>query len=483
MRKPLKSLIFKSIIYFFIAVIGFLQPTLALVNPTPAYATTAQYQYDPMGQMTTDGETCYEYNDIHKLKAVKDCYTGDLQEEYVFDFDGTRIIKKVYEHGTLTETIYQPTDSYETRVDTQTGETTNTIYYRVNGELVASKQTPEATPTATQTVYYHNDHLQSTSTLTDQQGNVLETTEYKPYGDTLGTTDTTGQALANSQSKYQFTGQEKDQTGLYYYGARYYDPNLKRFTSADSLLPDPYDPQQLNRYSYVRNNPIKYVDPSGNWLLAPPVFYPISPPDPMSSQRAMHLYSMDPEGYMFTKYMYEQTQKDILGYGTNAVLSTGITDNRDTAESIFKISADLAIIAGLSYGIYAEAGAAGIRPISGSGKWIETSETMSSHAAKYQEYITGRPASNSFYQNGVKFDGYLMDAKSGYGNFVNPSTGKFYDWFTGDVKLLQQANRQVKAANGKTIKWYWENENAMKATQDAFNAGGVSGIEMIYKPM
>jgi hypothetical protein len=52
-----------------------------------------------------------------------------------------------------------------------------------------------------------------------------------------------------------------------YYGARYYSAEIGRFVQPDSMLPDIYDPQQLNRYAYVRNNPLKYVDPSGNFSL------------------------------------------------------------------------------------------------------------------------------------------------------------------------------------------------------------------------
>ncbi|PIN90181.1 hypothetical protein COU57_04350 [Candidatus Pacearchaeota archaeon CG10_big_fil_rev_8_21_14_0_10_32_14] len=64
-----------------------------------------------------------------------------------------------------------------------------------------------------------------------------------------------------------FTGKEKDsETGLNYYGARYYDSELKYFTQADSVIADVYDPQQLNRYGYARDNPCGYTDPSGNYL-------------------------------------------------------------------------------------------------------------------------------------------------------------------------------------------------------------------------
>ena len=61
-----------------------------------------------------------------------------------------------------------------------------------------------------------------------------------------------------------FTGQRLDATGLYYYNARYYDLEIGRFISPDTIIPNPADPQSFNRYSYCLNNPLKYVDPSGN---------------------------------------------------------------------------------------------------------------------------------------------------------------------------------------------------------------------------
>ena len=62
----------------------------------------------------------------------------------------------------------------------------------------------------------------------------------------------------------RFTGQRLDSTGLYYYGARYYDPTIGRFISPDTIVQDPANPQSFNRYSYCLNNPLKYVDPTGN---------------------------------------------------------------------------------------------------------------------------------------------------------------------------------------------------------------------------
>ena len=63
-----------------------------------------------------------------------------------------------------------------------------------------------------------------------------------------------------------FTGQRLDSTGLYYYNARYYDPGIGKFISPDSIIPNYFNPQFLNRYSYCLNNPLKYTDSTGHFL-------------------------------------------------------------------------------------------------------------------------------------------------------------------------------------------------------------------------
>ncbi len=72
----------------------------------------------------------------------------------------------------------------------------------------------------------------------------------------------------------RFTGQYHEASlpggaGLYDYGARWYDSRVGRFITPDSLIPNSANPQDLNRYSYVRNNPLKYTDPTGH-CSAPP---------------------------------------------------------------------------------------------------------------------------------------------------------------------------------------------------------------------
>jgi RHS repeat-associated protein len=94
--------------------------------------------------------------------------------------------------------------------------------------------------------------------------NGLEATRlvYLPYGETASDHSSGSDVVTR-----KFTGQELDEeTGLYNYGARYYDPALGRFLSADSIVPSLADGQSFNRYSYVRDNPIVYVDPTGHFF-------------------------------------------------------------------------------------------------------------------------------------------------------------------------------------------------------------------------
>jgi RHS repeat-associated protein len=94
--------------------------------------------------------------------------------------------------------------------------------------------------------------------MVDSAGTSIGTTKYYPFG---GARMSTGAIPTDKK----FTGQRLDSTGLYYYNARYYDPVIGRFISSDTVVPDPKNPQCLNRYSYCLNNPLRYVDPSGHY--------------------------------------------------------------------------------------------------------------------------------------------------------------------------------------------------------------------------
>src|SRR5258708_12130092 len=155
-----------------------------------------------------------------------------------------------YTNGTLQKTVYSPNNGYETAKIASNGATQNTTYYSVNNTL-AAKKNPDGSKN-----YYLTDNLGYTNVLTNQRGGVLEKTIYYPYGQIRS---------GGAQSKFLYTGQENDpETGLVYYHSRYYSPQMQRFVQPDTQLPNIYDPQQLNRYAYVGNNPITYNDPTGH---------------------------------------------------------------------------------------------------------------------------------------------------------------------------------------------------------------------------
>ena len=125
--------------------------------------------------------------------------------------------------------------------------------------------------------YYHSDHLGSAQFVTDWNGRQYEHIEYTPYGE-LWIEEV---AAGLDKLPFRFTGKELDEeTGLYYYGARYLDPKYSRWLSGDPALGeyipssgvDPsklagmggvYNTINLHVYHYAGNNPIKYIDPTG----------------------------------------------------------------------------------------------------------------------------------------------------------------------------------------------------------------------------
>jgi RHS repeat-associated protein len=110
--------------------------------------------------------------------------------------------------------------------------------------------------------FYHNDHLGGVNVITDITGGRVQLVEYDPWG-------SVSRSEGNIDPTHKFTGKELDpETGLYYYGGRYYDPEISRFISADPFVSDPDEPQNLNRYSYVNNDPINYTDPSGYFYMS-----------------------------------------------------------------------------------------------------------------------------------------------------------------------------------------------------------------------
>lgn len=120
------------------------------------------------------------------------------------------------------------------------------------------------------TEYYHLDAVGSVRAVTNQTGVVIERHDYLPFGEECLTGSCTPNPGGAGQPR-KFTGQQRDaETGLDYFGARYYASKIGRFTSVDpsiTIKENILDPQRWNRYAYGRNNPLRFVDPDGrDWL-------------------------------------------------------------------------------------------------------------------------------------------------------------------------------------------------------------------------
>ena len=131
----------------------------------------------------------------------------------------------------------------------------------------------------TTTTFHHTDHLSGSSVESDEEGYVTEVLDYYPFGTTR-----IDQKYTTYENDKKFTGHEYDDaTDLYYMGARYQNPEIGRFISEDpvylgtgtqgsdengqkQLRSYLSDPQGFNSYSYSRNNPLRYVDPNGEWF-------------------------------------------------------------------------------------------------------------------------------------------------------------------------------------------------------------------------
>lgn len=107
--------------------------------------------------------------------------------------------------------------------------------------------------TREETYYFHSDHLGSTSYITDDKGNITQYDAYLPYGELL-----VDEHSSSEELPYKFNGKELDEeTGLYYYGARFFDPRISLWMGTDPML-EKYP--SISAYAYTNGNPIAFVD-------------------------------------------------------------------------------------------------------------------------------------------------------------------------------------------------------------------------------
>ena len=180
------------------------------------------YRYDANGNMTAMYDTAKQFNrilywdDDNRLTKTVDTTSGSsVATSYAYDAKGMRIVKE----GPYGKSIYIDTGYVESG-EPQTPTTIVSNHIFVGNTRVASvvKHTEEKNPA---TYFYASDHLGSSSVLTTNTGSYHERIEYLPYGETWVEDKATSDSYT---TPYKFTGKELDtETGLYYFGARYYD--------------------------------------------------------------------------------------------------------------------------------------------------------------------------------------------------------------------------------------------------------------------
>ena len=190
----------------------------------------------------------------HAPEGAQMTWVTKLTAAFLYDADGNRV-KGTIEGDTTVTTVYIA-GVYEW----QGGAVTQ--YYQGPTGPLALRRTGHSADNGVK--YLLSDHLRSTSVLVNRDGSVASRQYYHPFGDARG-------GPFSTLTTKRYTGQYHEEAlGLYFYGARWYDPLLGRFTQADTLIPDPSAPQAFNRYAYTLNNPLRYTDPSGHRWVDPP---------------------------------------------------------------------------------------------------------------------------------------------------------------------------------------------------------------------
>jgi RHS repeat-associated protein len=203
------------------------------------------FSYDAAGNMTQNGSAIYTYDAENRL-------TTTAGVTYTYDGDGQRVKKS---NGTL----YWGGTSSDALAETDLSGTLLAEYIFFDGKRVARREA------SSDVRYYFSDHLGSASVVTYSTGGIRSESDYYPYGGEIVIT-------SGDTNHYKFTGKERDsESGLDEFGARYYGPSLGRFMTpdwAEKPIDVPYadfgNPQSLNLYGYVKNNPTTTRDSDGH---------------------------------------------------------------------------------------------------------------------------------------------------------------------------------------------------------------------------
>ncbi len=243
-----------------------------LLTSTEHPHQNTQNEYDVNGNLIKKTETIgkwkvitsYTYDDENRLILVS-IQKGDKIKEISFAYDpfGRRISKTIekeeftddddkdngkHGHNDYPKTTFYIYDN-QNIIAEYDGNGKQTAFY-IHGPNIDEPLSAEIKNTR---IYYHADGLGSITTLTNHMGHKVQQYDYDSFGNIKSTPFWIKQP-------YTYTGREYDyDTGLYYYRARYYDPSIGRFTTRDPIGFG----GGINRYSYVNNSPLNYVDPLG----------------------------------------------------------------------------------------------------------------------------------------------------------------------------------------------------------------------------
>jgi len=215
------------------------------------FAQELNLQYDSVGNLVTGDSFYREYDGFNHLIRIKHGNTssGNITEEFIWHPIEERIfIKKIYWNNQTLRTTIKYLNENTIKIKNESG----TFYenYIYQDDILVAQRDANGNKQA-----IHNDHLGSTSLITDEQGNVVENTFYSPKGEILS---------GGEVGKYTFTGKEFSKvTQDYDFLARRYRPDWGIFLQCDKRIQNAFDPQLLNCYSYARNNPYLFIDPDG----------------------------------------------------------------------------------------------------------------------------------------------------------------------------------------------------------------------------
>ena len=197
--------------------------------------------HDANGNLTTDGSTTYTWDARNRLSALSRAGTTAA---FRYDSFGRRRDKTI----NATETAFHHDGLNPVQILSGTSSVTGILTGLGIDEYFVSTEAADQQGLIT-------DVLGSTVAELDSTGALMAVYTYGPFGQTSVT--------GTPRTPFQYTGREKDGTGLYYYRARYYQPALHRFVSED---PIGFAGGDFNVYAYVRGNPLSFVDPTGLWL-------------------------------------------------------------------------------------------------------------------------------------------------------------------------------------------------------------------------